>query len=263
MMYAIRPYLLLIVIAIIVGAVAGTAPAVWTAAAGAACMVLNSSASYIDPDQTKTLQRMRENLAQGASPEKAMSGGAALILIRVCEFGSILLAIASSIALGVIYGWLPALGIIIAFLGYAALRHSEEAKTRRLALKTRETICSLVADYQQGRITQEQMITRSYLALDKGLTPIVCGVPAYYELVIAARGLSPAGHRMLLGVLEAYLVARDGPAPRHYKMHTLPSVSCSACGRNHSRRKAPRVQARRVASPDERARLGAGSRAIP
>ncbi len=217
-MYAIRPYLLLIVIAIIVGAVTGTAPAVWTAVAGAACMVLNSSASYIDPDQTKALQWMREKHAQGASLEQAMSGGTARILINVCEFGSILLAIGSSIALGVIYGWLPALGVIIAFLGYARLRDSEEAKTRRLALKTRETVCGLVADYQQGRITQEQLVARSHLVLDKGLTPIVCRIPAYYEPVIEARGLSPAGHSTLLGVLDAYLAAREGQAPRHSEM---------------------------------------------
>lgn len=217
-MYVIRPYLLLIVIVIIVGAVTGTAPAIWTAVAGAACMVLNSSAAFIDPDQTKAMRRMREKYALDASFEEAMSGGAERILINVCELGSILLAVASSITFGVIYGWLPALGVIAAFLGYAGLRDSEEARTRRLALKTRETVTSLVADYQQGRITQEQLVARSRLALDKGLTPIVCGIPAYYEPVIEARGLSPAGHSALLVVLDAYLAAREGQASRQSEM---------------------------------------------
>jgi len=218
-MHWIRPYLFLIVIAIIVGAVVGTAPAIWTAVAGAACMVLNSSASYIDPDQTKAMRRMREKLAQGASLENAVSGGTTSVLIHVCELGSILLAIASSIALGVIYGWLPALGVIVAFVGYSLLRDSDDAKTRRLALKTRSTLCGLVADYQQGRITREQLITRSYLALDKGLPPIVCGVAAYYKLVIGTSGLSASAHRTLLGVLGAYLGRREGAAPRHSEMH--------------------------------------------
>lgn len=49
-MYAIRPYLFLAVVAIIIGVVMGTVPAIWMAAAAAACMLLNSSASLVDQD---------------------------------------------------------------------------------------------------------------------------------------------------------------------------------------------------------------------
>ena len=184
----------------------------------------NTLANFMAERNTDmALRRAKHQMASGAGREavsKALaSGGSGTILVSLSIIGSLLLAAASAAVLFIRYGWLPMTGMVALFLAYFAVRDTDRGRTRRLVIGLRATLARFVAQSEAGLITDEQLLTRSFDALDHGLSADVRGIPGYYDPLLAPAGMSAGRHQALLRVLASYLETTEEHAVRYSELH--------------------------------------------
>lgn len=223
-MHAIRHYVFFAAGLIVIGAIAGIGPALWVAAGLLVSIGVNSLAGVAARrDERGTVQRARKQMAGGAGRAavvKALEPGRhTLALVSICTFGSLVLAAASAAVLFIRYGWLPMTGFIVLFLGYFAVRETPGQRTKRLVVRLRATLLGFIAQREAGAITDEQLLTRSFDALDQGLSDDVRRIPIYYDRLLEPAGISTRRHHTLLNVLATYLETTEEHAFRYSELH--------------------------------------------
>jgi hypothetical protein len=223
-MYAIRHYAVTLAGLAIIGGIAGFGPALWTAAGLLVSIGANSLANFqAERNTDMALRQAKKQMASGAGRESVVKalepGGFATALVSMSIIGSLLLAVASAVVLFIRYGWLPMMGFIVLFIVYFAVRATDQGRTRRLVVRLRTTLSSFVAQREAGLVTDEQLLTRSFDALDHGLSADVRRIPGYYDGLLAPAGMAAGRHQTLLRVLATYLETTEEHAVRYSELH--------------------------------------------
>ncbi len=223
-MHAIRHYLFILAGLAVIGGIAGTGPALWTAAGLVVSIGMNSLAgAVVRRDERGAARRARDQRSGSGGRPAVISalepGRHTMALVSICTFGSLLLAAASAAVLLIRYGWLPMTGLIILFPGYFLVRENDGDKARRVAARLRSTLSGFIVQREAGMITSEQLRARSFRALDQGLPDEVRSTPGYYDRLLASAGMPTRNYHMLLDVLAAYLEATEKHAVPHSELH--------------------------------------------
>ncbi len=141
-----------------------------------------------------------------------------LPLLAVCSVLSLVLAAGGALLLFLRFGWLPALGCVVLFIGYFAAKEDDLAKARRIVSKTRLALRESIVGWADGRITEEQLQRRTTLILRQGLPREAYFSDSIYNALMSTDGLSPDQHRRLLELMERHLAEAEGQYPRS-KLH--------------------------------------------
>jgi len=223
-MHAIRQYVVILAGLAIIGGIAGIRPALWTAAGLVVSIGANSLANFMAARSSdKAIRQAKTRMASGAGRKavvKALEpGGFATALVSMSIIGSLLLAAATAALLFIRAGWLPMTGMIVLFLVYFGVRETDHGRTRRLVVRLRTTLSSFAAQREAGLVTDEQLLTRCFAALDQMLSADVRGIHGNYDLLLAQAGMPAGRHHTLLRVLATYLETTEEHAVRYSELH--------------------------------------------
>lgn len=190
-MNSIRHLIFILAGLIIVGFFSGVAPAVWLAI----CLAVSIGAN-----------NFTGVLAKG---EEVRPSSATLPLIMAFTVLSFVLAVLSAIFLFFRYGWLPALAVVLLFVGYFSVREDRQTKWKRSVEKVKRSLLENLTNMESGRITQQQMEERSMLRLQQDLPDQAHNLSFLYELLLDQQDMSNSQYRAYLSVLERYLATAD------------------------------------------------------
>ncbi|TDC42236.1 hypothetical protein [Micromonospora sp. KC213] len=180
-MRAIRHQLFVLAGLMLLGVVAGLAPAAWVALTLTVCVGVNRS--------TALFRAARH----------------AQMIIMALTVLSLVLVVGGVGLLFAVHGWKAALGFVVLLMVYFGAAETPHGRAGRRARMLRDDLCDLVRAWTAGSITEDQLATRTESLLRKRLHGYDFQVEIGRETLTSAEGLSPEEHRLLLQVLQRHL----------------------------------------------------------
>jgi hypothetical protein len=186
-MNSIRHFIFILAGLIIVGLFSGFVPVVWLTI----CLVLSVGANNF----TGVL----------AKADELRPNSATLPLMKVFMILSLVLAVLSAVFLFLRYGWIPALAIVILYVGYFSVREDRHTKWKRSVERVKSSVLEDLRNMESGKITRPQMEERSLLRLQQELPYEAHNLSFLYDILLDQRDLSNSQYRLYISVLEKYL----------------------------------------------------------
>jgi len=186
-MNSIRHLIFILAGLLIVGFFSGVSPAVWLAI----CLAVSIGAHNF----TSVLARADE----------VRPNSATLHLILAFTVLSFVFAGLSAIFLFIWFGWLPALAVVVLFMGYFAVREDRYAKWKRSVERVKKSLLEELRVMESGKITQQQLEERSILRLEQDLPHQAHNLDFLYDRLLDQDDMSNSEYRAYLSVLEKYL----------------------------------------------------------
>jgi hypothetical protein len=118
---------------------------------------------------------------------------------------SFVLAVISAIVIFFWHGWIPAIGLVVLFIGYFGLREDRFEKAKRKTQELRQRLEGEVVKAATNQITSQQMEERCSLILEQSLPDEAYRLSLVYEPLVAQNDLGGDKYQAYLGMLERHL----------------------------------------------------------
>jgi hypothetical protein len=196
--YLLRKHLLVAAGLIILFLITDVASTLWVAVVVIASLLVRHVATLV----------MRVN----AKSDSDLPGTA--LTVSVSTFGSMALAAVGAIVLGLTRGWLPAVAVIVLFIGYFVLREGPFERETRAVARIRGELAGIARQLDAGQITDRQAATRADVALGGRLPRVAFSLQDVYAQLLDRGDLTAAQHRTALTLLQRHLDTVERPPVR-------------------------------------------------